>query len=367
MITPFLDLNPVYEELQNELDNAYNRVMKSGWYILGKEVEQFEKEFADYCDVQHCIGVGSGLDALFLALLASNIGPADEVIVPANTFIATWLAVSYCGAVPVPVEPDISTYNIDPGGIRAAVTPRTRAIVAVHLYGQPADMDTLSEIAAENNLIIIEDAAQAHGARYRGQPVGSLGSAAAFSFYPGKNLGALGDAGALVTNDDAIAEKIRKLRNYGSSHKYQHDLKGFNSRIDELQAAFLRVKLKYIDEWNQKRKTIAQTYLDLLAADSKLVLPDTNQHTDPVWHQFAVRHPDRELLKNRLEEAGIGTLIHYPIPPHLSGAFSELEYQKGDFPVTEEIASTILSLPIYPQLSLDTVARICEHIHRYTQ
>ncbi len=365
MKTPFLDLKPTYEKLQDELDDAYRRVMRSGWYILGEEVKKFEDEFAAYCNVRHCIGVGNGLDALFLSLRALDIGPQDEVIVPANTFIATWLAVSHTGAIPVPVEPDIKTYNINPHHIKNAVTSRTKAIIIVHLYGLPADMDALLEIADELNLFVIEDAAQAHGARYRGQRVGSFGHTAGFSFYPGKNLGALGDAGAVVTNEDAIADKIRKLRNYGSQNKYVHDLGGYNSRIDELQAAFLRIKLKYLDKWNRKRGIIATNYLKLLSDMPNLDLPCWPKSMEPVWHQFVVRLAKRDRLKSMLKSSGIETLIHYPVPPHLSNAFSALKYQKGDFPITEQIASTILSLPIYPELTIDTVKKVSDGIGKY--
>lgn len=321
MKVPFLNLKAPYLELQQDLDAAYGRVMESGWYILGQEVEAFEAEFAAYCGTQYCIGVGNGLEALHLILRAMEIGPGDEVIVPANTYIATWLAVSYAGAIPVPVEPDEKTYNINPKQIEAAITPNTKAILAVHLYGQPANMDLINEIARHYKLKVIEDAAQAHGSRYKGQRVGGLGDAAGFSFYPGKNLGALGDGGAVTTNDYELANKIRLLRNYGSRVKYLNEVKGFNSRLDELQAAFLRVKLTKLDEWNTRRAKVANQYLEKLSCLTDLILPSVPAWAEPVWHLFVVRHPKRFDLEKHLKNSGIGTLVHYPIPPHLSGAY----------------------------------------------
>ena len=350
MNVPFLDLKAAYKELQAPLDAAYRRVMGSGQYILGPEVEAFEDEFAGYCEARYCIGVGNGLDALQLILRGYEIGSGDEVIVPANTYIATWLAVSSAGATPVLVEPDIHTYNIDHAKIEAAITPNTRAIIAVHLYGQPADMDLIADIARKHHLKIIEDAAQAHGARYKGKRAGSLGDAAAFSFYPGKNLGAWGDAGAVVTDDKELANSVRMLRNYGSQVKYYHDLKGVNSRLDSLQAAFLRVKLKYLDEWNNRRQNIAKNYLKALAEIPELTLPSVPRRAEPVWHQFVVRHPQRDRLQKFLAECKIGTLIHYPVPPHLSKAYAEKGWKFGDYPVTEKMADTVLSLPIGPHL-----------------
>jgi len=350
MKVPFLDLKAAYQELRAELDAAYRRVMESGWYILGEEVEAFEREFAAYCGVKHCIGVGNGLDALHLILRGCGIGPGDEVIVPANTFIATWLAVSYAGAVPLPVEPNERTYNIDPQRIEAAITPRTRAIMPVHLYGQPADMDPILQIARQHGLKVIEDAAQAHGACYKGRRAGSLGDAAGFSFYPAKNLGAFGDAGAVVTNDDELADKVRILRNYGSRLKYYNEVKGFNSRLDPLQAAFLRVKLKYLDEWNERRRAVARRYLEELADIPELTLPFVPEWAEPVWHLFVVRHPRRDELQEYLARAGIGMLIHYAVPPHRSGAYAEPGRTDDNWPVTEQIANTVLSLPIGPHL-----------------
>lgn len=351
MNIPFLDLKAPYSELKEEFDSAYRRVMESGWYILGQEVEAFEQEFASYCSVKHCIGVGNGLEALHLILCALGIGPGDEVIVPANTFIATWLAVSYAGATPIPVEPDEKTYNIDPERIEKAISKKTRAILPVHLYGQPADMDPINEIAKRHGLKVIEDAAQAHGSLCKRRKVGSLGDAAGFSFYPGKNLGAIGDGGAVVTNDDLIADKVRVLRNYGSRIKYHNETKGFNSRLDELQAAFLRVKLKKLNEWNKKRQRAADIYSHSLKDVSTLKLPYVPDWAAPVWHLYVIRHDNRDFLQRDLAEKGIGTLIHYPVPPHLSTAYFEKGWQTGSFPITEELSKSVLSLPIGPHLS----------------
>ena len=351
MNVPFLDLKAAYKELQAPLDAAYRRVMGSGGYVMGQEVEAFEDEFAGYCESRYCIGVGNGLDALHLILRGYEIGAGDEVVVPANTYIATWLAVSYAGATPVPVEPDIHTYNIDPRQIEKAITTNTRAIIAVHLYGQPADMDLIADIAQRHHLKVIEDAAQAHGARYKGKKVGNLGDAAGFSFYPGKNLGAWGDAGAVVTNDKELANRVRMLRNYGSQVKYYHDLKGVNSRLDSLQAAFLRVKLKHLDEWNNRRQNVAGHYLNAMTEIPELTLPSVPRWAEPVWHQFVIRHQQRDKLQEFLEECKIGSLIHYPVPPHLSKAYAEQGWKFGDYPVTEEMAATMLSLPIGPHLT----------------
>lgn len=350
MNVPFLDLKSPYLELKDELDAAYRRVMESGWYILGKEVEAFEAEFAAYCEAKHCIGVGNGLDALHLILRAMGIGPGDEVIVPANTYIATWLAVSYSGATPVPVEPDEQTYNINPGLVEEAISKKTKAILPVHLYGQPADMDPINALAARYGLKVIEDAAQAHGARYKGRRAGGLGDAAGFSFYPGKNLGALGDGGAVVTNDDELADRVRVLRNYGSKVKYHNEVKGYNSRLDELQAALLRVKLPKLDEWNDRRRAVAMGYLEHLAAVPGLILPSVPDWAEPVWHLFVVRHPQRDALQKKLGEAGIGTLIHYPIPPYVSEAYA-CEFEGVACPLAERLADTVLSLPMGPHLS----------------
>ncbi len=352
MSIPFLDLQAAYLELQAELDAAYRRVMASGWFILGPELEAFEEEFSRYCGSGFCVGVGNGLEALHLILRAYGIGPGDEVIVPGNTYIATWLAVSYAGARPVPVEPHEETANLDPDRIAAAITPRTRAIIAVHLYGQPADMDTIMALAEQHDLKVIEDAAQAHGARYRGKRTGNLGHAAGFSFYPGKNLGAMGDGGAVVTADAGLASKIAVLRNYGSRSKYHNEEKGFNSRLDELQAAFLRVKLRHLDEWNERRAALASHYLAGLNG-ATVTLPATPSWAASAWHLFVVRSAQRDALQRFLQEQGIATLIHYPVPPHLQPAYRELGMAAGTLPVTERLHGEVLSLPIGPHLQVD--------------
>lgn len=357
---PFLDLKALYLEIKDELDAAYHRVMESGWYILGQEVEAFEKEFAAYCDVKHCIGVSNGLDALHLILRAMEIGTGDEVIVPSNTYIATWLAVTYAGATPVPVEPDERTYNINPELIAAAITPKTKAILPVHLYGQPADMDSIRGIAGKYNLKVIEDAAQAHGARYKGKRTGGLDDAAGFSFYPGKNLGAFGDGGAITTNDDNLAARIRSLRNYGSQVKYKHHVKGFNSRLDELQAAFLRVKLKKLDDWNSRRQQIADIYLKELKGVEQIVLPYVPEWAEPVWHLFVIRSPKRDALQKHLEQNGMQTLIHYPVPPHKQQAYHEMNHL--NLPITESIHQEVLSLPMGPTMQEDHISAIVEII-----
>ncbi len=348
MKVPFVDLRAAYVELQDELETAGRHVLNSGRYVLGREVEAFETEWAAYCGVGHCVGVGSGLDAIRLALTAMGIGPGDEVIVPSMTFIATWLAVSHTGAVPVPVEPDPETFNIDSARIEAAITGKTRVIVPVHLYGLPADMDPIIEIAGRHGLRVLEDAAQAHGARYKGRPVGSLGDAAAWSFYPAKNLGAFGDGGAVTTNDERLAERIRLLRNYGSPNKYRNEIAGFNSRLDEIQAAFLRVKLGRLDEWNSRRQKIAGTYLDGLDRVPGLILPSPPQWAEPAWHLFVVRHPQRDAVRAALKVLGIDTLIHYPVPPYRSVAYEGSSENLGRFPVTDAIADSVLSLPLDP-------------------
>ena len=365
MILPFLDLKAAYNEIREELEAVYKTVMESGQYILGSEVEAFEAEFAHYCETRHCVGVGNGLDALHLILRAYGIGKGDEVIVPANTFIATWLAVSHAGAKPVPVEPDPRTWNIDPLLICRAITDHTRAVIAVHLYGQPADMDPILKMAERGNLKVIEDAAQAHGARYKGRRVGSIGDAAGFSFYPGKNLGAFGDGGAIVTNDDALANKVRMLRNYGSQVKYHNDAKGFNSRLDPLQAAFLRVKLKHLDQWNERRRSIAGRYMGRLCAIPDLQIPFVPEWSEPVWHLFVTRHRSRDCLQTHLGRAGIDTLIHYPIPPHLSGAYSHADNLRSGYPVTEELARTVLSLPMGPHFSFSDCDKVLETIETF--
>jgi dTDP-4-amino-4,6-dideoxygalactose transaminase len=351
---PFLELKPTYIEHKAELDAAYQRVMDSGRYLYGQELEGFESEFATYCGVKHCVAVGNGLDAIHLILRGYGIGPGDEVIVPSHTFIATWLGVTFAGATPVPVEVNLQAYNLDPDLIEAAITSRTKAILPVHLYGQTADMDPILEIARRHKLKVVEDAAQAHGARYKGRRAGGLGDAAAFSFYPGKNLGAFSDAGAVTTNDEQLAERIVGLRNYGSKIKYHHEEAGVNSRMDELQAAFLRIKLRHLDEWNERRRRVAELYLSQLSTlNPQLASPSVPEWASPVWHLFVVRSPQRDTLQRALAEAGVGTLIHYPVPPHLSGAYAGLNLKRGAFPIAEKIASTILSLPMGPHLTTE--------------
>ncbi|HWK47901.1 MAG TPA: DegT/DnrJ/EryC1/StrS family aminotransferase [Stellaceae bacterium] len=361
----FFDLSAAHAEIADDLDEAYRRVMRAGRFILGGEVEAFESEFAAYCGVRHCIGVGNGLDALHLILRAAGIGPGDEVIVPSNTFIATWLAVSYCGATPVPVEPDIATCNIDPGLIEAALTPRTRAIIAVHLYGRLADIAAIRDIAKRHSLRLFEDAAQAHGARCDGRLAGALGDAAAFSFYPTKNLGCLGDGGAVTTNDDALAAQVRLLGNYGSPAKYQHVQKGFNSRLDELQAAFLRVKLKHLDAWNARRIAIGHRYDAQLRHCPDLTLP-SDLGPAHVQHQYVLRHPHRDMLQAHMEGRGIGTMIHYPVAPHLSAAYagstSSEPKARDPYPIATRLAGDVLSLPMAPHMTSSAVDEVIEGV-----
>ncbi|MEP0805762.1 MAG: DegT/DnrJ/EryC1/StrS family aminotransferase [Chloroflexota bacterium] len=365
MTIPFLDMKAPYRELQAELDSAWHRVMESGWYILGSEVETFEQEFAGYVGTRYCVGVGNGLDALHLILRAYEIGMGDEVIVPANTYIASWLAVSYAGATPVPVEPLEETCNLDPSRLESAISARTKAVMAVHLYGQTPEMDAINAIARKHGLKVIEDAAQAHGARYKGRRAGGLGDAAGWSFYPGKNLGAWGDAGAVTTDDPVLAEKIRTLRNYGSQVKYHNLYKGFNSRLDELQAALLRVKLKVLDEWNERRARVADRYLDGLK-DTCLTLPFVPQGMQPNWHLFVVRSPRRDALQSHLWQQGIETLIHYPVPPHLQPAYREMGLSEGAFPITERIHREALSLPMGPHLRVDEVDAVITAIRMFS-
>lgn len=346
-VIEFLNLERVNRPHEPRILAAIQGVLDTGWYILGRETEAFEREFAEYCEVAHCIGVANGLDALHLILRAYGIGAGDEVIVPSNTFIATWLAVSQAGATPVPVEPDTSTYNLDPALIEAAITSRTRAIMPVHLYGQPAHMDAINHIAHKHGLRIIEDAAQAHGARYKGRRVGSLGDAAGFSFYPGKNLGALGDGGAITTNDDTLAATLRKMRNYGSAVKYQHEMIGFNSRLDEIQAAVLRVKLRHLDSENAARRALAMDYLQALEG-THVILPSVLDDTEPVWHLFVVRTDERETLQTHLAHQQIGTLVHYPRACHLQKAYASSSWP--DLPVAERLQSQVLSLPMAPYM-----------------
>lgn len=362
MKVPFVSFRPMERELDQELRAAFDRVYTRSWYIEGEEDATFEKAFAAYCNVGGCVGVGNGLDALMLALKALGIAEGDEVIVPSNTYIATALAVTYVGATPVFVEPDIRTYNIDPTKIEAAITERTKAIMPVHLYGQPCDMEPIMAVAKKYGLRIVEDCAQAHGATYKGQKIGSFGDAAGFSFYPGKNLGALGDAGATVSNDAALVEKVRALGNYGSDYKYHHIYKGNNSRLDELQAAFLAAKLPHLDRMNENRRATAQKYLTGIQ-NPAVVLPYVPENVCPVWHIFAIRCNRRAELEKHLNENGIGTNKHYPIPMHLQDCYKDLGFHKGDFPIAEEISETELSLPMYYGMTDAEVQYVIETVN----
>jgi dTDP-4-amino-4,6-dideoxygalactose transaminase len=366
MKVPFLDVHAAYFELKTDIDAAIARVLNSGCYILGSEVEAFEVEWSNYCCAHHAIGVANGLDALQLALRAMGIGPGDEVIVPSNTYIATWLAVSQCGAVPVPVEPLAATFNIDPSRIEAAITPATRAILPVHLYGQPADLDPILEIARRFKLLVLEDAAQAHGARYKGRRIGAHGDAVAWSFYPGKNLGAIGDGGAVTTNDPTIASRIRLLRNYGATSKYVNEIQGVNSRLDPLQAAVLRVKLRWLDQWNARRAAVAARYQADLASDD-LLLPQVPEWASSAWHLYVIRTKTRETLRKHLLESGVDCMVHYPTPPHAQRAFSSFSMNKNTkcFSLAESIAAEVLSLPIGPQLSAQQQSLVIKAINNF--
>jgi len=354
---PFLDLRAPYIELKDEIDAALLGVADSGWFLLGQQIDAFEREFAEYVGARHCVGLANGLDALRLSLIALGIGEGDEVMVPSNTYIATWLAVTQVGAVPVPVEPVLETYNIDPARIEAAITPRTRAILPVHLYGLPAEMDAITEIAARHNLRVLDDAAQAQGARFGGDRIGALADATAWSFYPGKNLGAFGDAGAVTTNDDGVADRLRVLRNYGSRVKYVNEVVGYNSRLDEIQAAVLRVKLRHLDEWNARRSRIATRYQRELAG-AGLVLPVETSREKSCWHLYVVRSRDRDSLARAVAADGIDCLIHYPIPPHRQQAYAGARFAPDAFPIANRIHEEVLSLPIGPHLSDDQQGRV---------
>jgi dTDP-3-amino-3,4,6-trideoxy-alpha-D-glucose transaminase len=358
----FLDLGAAHAELQAELEEAYRRVVARGWFVLGEELSSFEEEFAAFCGVEHCVGVGSGLDALSLGLQAAGVGPGDEVVVPGYTAIATWLAVSRLGARPVPVDVDERTYNVDATGIAEAITPRTRAIVPVHLFGQPVDMDPIRELAGERELFLLEDAAQAHGARYRDRRVGSVGDAAAFSFYPSKNLGALGDGGAVTTDDAGLADRVRLLRNYGSPARYEHEIAGVNSRLDELQAALLRPKLRRLEEWNARRAALAARYLDDLRDIPGLGLPQVAGNTEPAWHLFVISTAERDRLQQALAAQGVETLIHYPTPPHRTGAYA-VDFSGYGLPVTDRLAA--VSLPLHPHLAEPVRRRVTEALQSF--
>ena len=362
---PFLDLGAPYRELRAELDAAVQRTLESGWYLLGDELAAFERAFAAYTHTRHAVGVANGLDALELALRAMGVGRGDEVIVPSNTYVATWLAVTAVGATPVPVEPDPTTYNLDPARVAAAITARTRAILPVHLYGLPADMDPIVALARRHGVLVLEDAAQAHGARYKGRPAGALGDVAAWSFYPGKNLGALGDAGAVTTDDAALADAVRVRRNYGSRVKYVNEVRGTNSRLDELQAAVLTVKLAHLEAWNARRAAAADRYRDALATTA-LVLPYVPDWAHHAWHLFVVRVPGgapaRDALQRHLHAAGVGTLIHYPVPPHRQRAYADLAFDAAAFPIAATLADEVLSLPIGPHLTAAQQDRVIDAV-----
>lgn len=360
----FLDLKAAYEELRSEIDEAIKRVLDAGWYIGGQEVTAFEQAFAQYCGASHCVGVANGLDALHLALRALGVGPGDEVIVPANTYIATWLAVSQCGATPVAVEPNEATHNLDPARIEAALTARTKVILPVHLYGQPADLDPILRLARERGLKVLEDAAQAHGARYKGQRIGAHADVVAWSFYPGKNLGAYGDAGGVTTNDPELADRIRVMANYGSRVKYFNEVQGVNSRLDPLQAAALRVKLGKLDEWNERRRAIADYYLRALD-DCGLVLPVVPDWAQSAWHLFVVCHPQRDALQKHLAQSGVGTLIHYPLPPLRQAAYEGLAGDKNRCPLSDKLGSQVLSLPMGPHLAMEDAAKVCDAVRGF--
>ena len=364
MKIPFVSFRPMERELDADLRAAFDRVFARSWYIEGEEDKAFEQAFARYCHADHCVGVGNGLDALFFVLKAWGIGEGDEVIVPSNTYIATALAVTYVGATPVFVEPDIRTFNIDPSKIEAAITAKTKAIMPVHLYGQPCDMDPIMAIAKKYHLHVLEDCAQAHGATYKGQVIGSFGDASGFSFYPGKNLGALGDAGATVTNDKALEDKVRALGNYGSDYKYHHIYQGNNSRLDELQAAFLSAKLPHLERMNAERRRIAQMYLDGIK-NPEIILPYVMEDTVPVWHIFGIRCKRRAELERYLNEHGIGTNKHYPIPMHLQECYKDLGFKEGDFPIAEEISATQLSLPMYYGMTDEEVQYVIDMLNAF--
>jgi dTDP-4-amino-4,6-dideoxygalactose transaminase len=365
MKVPFLDLRAAYLELKTEIETSIHRVLDSGWYILGPEMDAFEDEWAAYCEADHALGLANGLDALILALRALEIGPGDEVIVPSNTYIATWLAVTAVGARPVPVEPDPATHTINPVGIAGSITSATRAILPVHLFGQPADLDPILALALQHGLVVVEDAAQAHGARYKGRRIGAHGDVVCWSFYPGKNLGALGDGGAITTNRADLADRIRVLRNYGSRVKYVNEVQGVNSRLDPMQAAVLRAKLPHLDTWTNRRRTSAAAYAEGLR-DSGLILPQVPDWAEPAWHLYVIRSPDRNSLQKRLAEAGIGTLIHYPIPPHMQAAYADLSLAPDALPLARKLAGEVLSLPIGPHLPLADAARVIEAVRAAT-
>lgn len=365
MQIPFLSFDAMNAAYRAEAKVTFERFFDSKWYVLGEMTKQFEMDYAHFNQTKHAIGISNGLDALQIALRVLGIGAGDEVIVPSNTYIATALAVSYVGASPIFVEPNIDTYNIDPNRLAAAITPRTKAIMPVHLYGQACEMDAIMTIAKQHNLYVIEDNAQAHGATYNGKLTGSFGELNATSFYPSKNLGAIGEAGAITTNDDALAQKTIVMRNYGSQKRYYNEIKGFNARIDEFQAGILSVKLKYLDAWTQERQRIAQWYLEQLQDCEDIILPKIATNATHVYHLFTIRCSQRDELQQYLNQKGIGTVIHYPIPPHLQEAYQELGFQRGDFPIAETIADTILSLPLYVGMTATQVKYVCDSIKSF--
>lgn len=365
MKIPFLSFKETNKLIKSEILENFERFFDNSWYILGNQVEEFERNYAAFNKVDYCVGVSNGLDALHISLKALGIGEGDEVIIPSNTFIATVLAVSYVGATPIFVEPNIQTYNIDPSKIEQAITPRTKAIMPVHLYGQACEMPVIMQIAKKHNLYVIEDNAQAQGASYNGKLTGSWGNINATSFYPGKNLGALGDAGGITTDDARLAKKASILRNYGSNEKYKNELVGFNMRLDEVQAGFLNVKLRYLKEWTSQRQQIAEWYLKALDGCDNIILPITAEGASHVYHLFVIRTASRGELQSYLNSVGVGSLIHYPIPPHLQKAYNDLGFRKGDFPIAEELADTCLSLPIWPGLNKEEIFTISSHIRSF--
>lgn len=365
MVVQFVDLKPLEKELEKELKSAFERVLATSMYVKGEENDCFEKAFASYNGVKYCVGTSNGLDSLILALKALNIKEGDEVLVPSNTYIATALAVTYVGANPIFVEPDITTFNIDPNKIEEKITKKTKAIMPVHLYGQPCDMDPILKLASDYNLYVIEDCAQAHGATYKGKKIGTFGNVAGFSFYPGKNLGALGDAGAVITNNKKIADAIRAMGNYGSDYKYHHILKGSNNRLDELQAAFLSAKIPSLDKVNNERRKIAKRYLTEIK-NEMIILPYVPDYANPVWHVFGVRCNERDRLEKYLNEKGIMTNKHYPIPMHLQKCYADMNIKKGELPIAEEISATELSLPMYYGMSDKEIAYVIEMINDFT-
>jgi len=364
MKIPFVSFGPMHKEIEEEILNKFKEVYEKNWFIQGEEVKKFEEEFAEHCEAKYCIGCGNGLDALYLILRGFDIGEGDEVIVPSNTYIATALAASYAGAKPVFVEPNLSTYNLNPELIEKAITSKTKAIMAVHLYGQPADMDEIIKIAKKHNLKVIEDSAQSHGALYKGIKAGNLGDAAGFSFYPGKNLGALGDAGAVVTNNKELADKIRAIANYGSDKKYHHIYKGTNSRLDEVQAAFLRIKLKNLDKWNADRRKIAQKYVAGIN-NPQIIKPIEADYAKHVWHIFAVRTEKRNEIEKYLDDNGIGTNIHYPKPMHMQEAYKNLSIKEGAFPIAEKISNEEISLPVWYGMKDEEINYVINKINNW--